>query len=239
MVGFTITCLRPPRAILTTAPSNTQGLTGGPNAVDDTDRKYGGRFNRYGVRVPFVVVSPWVRKGHVSHRTYDHTSIIRFIAARFSLPALTRRDANADPLLDFFDFRDKEAKLAGSVSGWGTETLPLRFPTRVRDHADPRKYELSFVTAADVAEYGESSNGDRYNMKAPRSCLEAFPPATGHTTALGQDVYGATEWSKGIAPPKSYFDSSCTRLPANADAARKQECARALAKGPGERNIRR
>ena len=35
---------------------------------------------------------------------YDHTSITRFIEAKFKLPALTARDANADPLIDMFDF---------------------------------------------------------------------------------------------------------------------------------------
>lgn len=62
------------------------------------------RFDRYGFRVPFVAVSPWVKPGYVSHRTYDHTSILRFIETRFGLPALSDRDANADPLLDLFDF---------------------------------------------------------------------------------------------------------------------------------------
>ena len=36
---------------------------------------------------------------------YDHTSILRFIETRFDLPALTRRDANADPMLKLFRFR--------------------------------------------------------------------------------------------------------------------------------------
>ena len=42
--------------------------------------------------------------GYVSHTVHDHTSVLRFIEARFDLPALTNRDANADPLLDLFDF---------------------------------------------------------------------------------------------------------------------------------------
>jgi phospholipase C len=29
---------------------------------------------------------------------------MRFIETRFDLPALTRRDANADPMLELFDF---------------------------------------------------------------------------------------------------------------------------------------
>ncbi len=63
-----------------------------------------GDFARYGFRVPFMAVSPYVKHHYVSHRVYDHTSILRFIETRFNLPALTARDANADPLLDLFDF---------------------------------------------------------------------------------------------------------------------------------------
>ena len=67
---------------------------------DDVDEQ----FDRYGFRVPVVVVSPYSRKRFVSHVVHDHTSILRFIETRFDLPALTRRDANADPMLEFFDF---------------------------------------------------------------------------------------------------------------------------------------
>ena len=63
-----------------------------------------GAFNIYGVRVPAVVVSPFARAHFVSHRTNDHTSILRFIETRFGLPALSRRDAAANPMLEFFDF---------------------------------------------------------------------------------------------------------------------------------------
>ncbi len=64
-----------------------------------------GAFDRYGIRVPMVVVSPYARKHYVSRRVYDHTSILRFIETRFDLPALTHRDANADAMLKMFKFR--------------------------------------------------------------------------------------------------------------------------------------
>ncbi len=35
----------------------------------------------------------------VSHRVHDHTSILQFIERRFGLPALTQRDAHANPML--------------------------------------------------------------------------------------------------------------------------------------------
>jgi phospholipase C len=63
-----------------------------------------GAFDRYGVRVPFVLVSPYARKGFVSHKIYDHASIVRFIQAKHRMPALTNRDANADIPTDMFDF---------------------------------------------------------------------------------------------------------------------------------------
>jgi len=63
-----------------------------------------GAFDRYGIRVPVVAVSPFARPHFVSHTVSDHTSILRFIETRFALPALTKRDGQADPMLDYFDF---------------------------------------------------------------------------------------------------------------------------------------
>lgn len=54
------------------------------------------RVDRLGVRVPALLISPWVRKGHVDRRTYDHTSLLATVKALFDLPEfLTRRDTQA------------------------------------------------------------------------------------------------------------------------------------------------
>lgn len=74
-----------------------------------------GDFSNSGFRVPFVMVSPWVKPNYVSHVKTDTTSILKFIETRFNLPNLTARDgstaANVPPgvnpvsdLTDFFDF---------------------------------------------------------------------------------------------------------------------------------------
>jgi phospholipase C len=60
-------------------------------------------FARYGFRVPFTVVSPWARKNYVSHRVFDHTSILKLVETKWNLPALTLRDANATAMLDMLD----------------------------------------------------------------------------------------------------------------------------------------
>jgi phospholipase C len=58
-------------------------------------------FKRLGVRVPAVIVSPYVKPGFVDHTVYDHSSIIT-TARKLFLPdwqntALTNRDKNANP----------------------------------------------------------------------------------------------------------------------------------------------
>jgi phospholipase C len=63
-----------------------------------------GDFNQSGFRVPMVVVSPWVRPSFVSHTARDYTSILRLIEDTFNVKSLTLRDANADNMMEFFDF---------------------------------------------------------------------------------------------------------------------------------------
>jgi phospholipase C len=73
---------------------------------DDLPPDDGGEagFDQLGFRVPLFVVSPWAKRGYVSHQVTDHTSVLRFVEAKFDLPAMTGRDANADPFSDVFDF---------------------------------------------------------------------------------------------------------------------------------------
>jgi phospholipase C len=64
-----------------------------------------GAFDRYGFRVPLVVVSPFAKKNYVSHQVQDLTSILRFIERKWNIGALTFRDANAADMTDYLDFR--------------------------------------------------------------------------------------------------------------------------------------
>jgi phospholipase C len=73
-------------------------------AVASNDR-YGDLYSWTGFRVPTVVVSPWARASYVSHTVYDHTSILRLIESKWNLPALSNRDANANAMLDCFNFK--------------------------------------------------------------------------------------------------------------------------------------
>jgi phospholipase C len=62
-----------------------------------------GGYDRYGPRVPAIVVSPYAKPGAVTNVVHDHTSVLATIEARWNLPALTSRDANAATVMDFLD----------------------------------------------------------------------------------------------------------------------------------------
>jgi phospholipase C len=52
-------------------------------------------FNQVGIRVPGVIVSPYVQRGSLSSLPYDHTSILAMIEYKFGLTPLTARDGAA------------------------------------------------------------------------------------------------------------------------------------------------
>ncbi len=71
-----------------------------PRAVPPDDVKATGSgfgFDRVGVRVPALLVSPWVGEGRADHTVYDHTSLLATLKKMLDLPSfLTARDAAAN-----------------------------------------------------------------------------------------------------------------------------------------------
>ncbi|MDG6934189.1 MAG: hypothetical protein JRN68_05785 [Nitrososphaerota archaeon] len=75
---------------------------------------YGGFFDTvppptvdsYGLsfRVPALLISPYAKSGYLDHTIYDFESTLKFIEWQFNLPPLGMRDANANNLLNAFDF---------------------------------------------------------------------------------------------------------------------------------------
>jgi phospholipase C len=60
-----------------------------------------GGYDLYGPRVPAIVVSPYAKTKGVTDTLHDHTSVLATIEAKWNLPALTDRDANAAHVMDF------------------------------------------------------------------------------------------------------------------------------------------
>jgi len=90
-----------------TGVSNPDGLTS-PTAYDRQQARknpkangyllkpeYSFDFTRLGLRVPAVLVSPWIAKGVVDSTRYQHTSIFATLRDLFGIGTLTKRDAEA------------------------------------------------------------------------------------------------------------------------------------------------
>jgi phospholipase C len=60
-------------------------------------------FNRLGLRVPSIIVSPWIARGTVEHRQLQHTSIIKTVREMFGLNGLNQRENSANSFADLFE----------------------------------------------------------------------------------------------------------------------------------------
>ncbi|MFN2449184.1 MAG: alkaline phosphatase family protein [Candidatus Baltobacteraceae bacterium] len=62
-----------------------------------------------GFRVPLMVISPWAKRGYVSHVQHEFGSIVKFEETVFALPSLHTTDDRSDALRDCFDFMQTPA----------------------------------------------------------------------------------------------------------------------------------
>jgi phospholipase C len=103
-----------------------------PAAQDDDERNFGS----YGVRVPALVVSPWVARGSVGHEVYDHTSIIKTVLTRFA-PDELRHRSRAQAIEHWLKpghpyYMGKRVATARHLGELLTESSPRQAPAR--DH---------------------------------------------------------------------------------------------------------
>ncbi|MBV8196773.1 MAG: hypothetical protein JO263_01440 [Candidatus Eremiobacteraeota bacterium] len=62
-------------------------------------------YDGLGFRLPMLIISPYAKKGYVSHVHYEHGSILKFVEDQFGLGRLSASDARANsPAPDCFDF---------------------------------------------------------------------------------------------------------------------------------------
>jgi phospholipase C len=90
-------------------------------------------FTGLGERVPFLVVSPYAKKGYVSHTQYEFSSTLKFMESTFNLPVIGPpsfgyTDTRAASLLDCFNFTQKPRPYI---------KIPARYPTSHFLHEKP------------------------------------------------------------------------------------------------------
>ncbi len=61
-------------------------------------------FQGLGFRVPMLVISPYAKKGYVSHTQYEFGSILKFVEDNWQLPRIGSTDERATSIVNVFDF---------------------------------------------------------------------------------------------------------------------------------------
>jgi phospholipase C len=81
-----------------------------------------------GFRVPLIVVSPYAKRGYVSHVQHEQASILKFVEKNWNLGSLGYADARADDLSDCFNFYGPPGKFV-MIGGEMTTAQLMHGPT--------------------------------------------------------------------------------------------------------------
>ena len=145
-----------------------------------------GAFDRYGMRVPGFVISPFAKANYVSSVVHDHTSILKFVETKWNLEAMTFRDANADDLLDCFDFdavafREPPTLASPGVPKAGSSCSAVALPPTAPIVVPPTDSSTTTTTTLG----GAVSSTTLLNLAASLGPDETAPPRFGTNTGDG------------------------------------------------------
>jgi phospholipase C len=109
-------------------------------------------FDYFGVRVPAVIVSPWVPKGSVIRppglTPFDHTSIIATLRKLFPFAPLTARDAAAPDLVSAISVLNGHGDNDGPVSISAPKIVPTDAELATAAASKPNDMQKALSTGA-------------------------------------------------------------------------------------------
>ncbi len=111
-------------------------------------------FDRLGIRVPALLVSPWVDRG-VVHTVYDHTSLLRYLSDKWGLDPLTERVTQANSFANVIrtDGEPRDDTPASLTLPAGQQTLAVAAMSAVSDLSEPmNEHQKSLLAFSDSLE---------------------------------------------------------------------------------------
>ncbi len=126
-------------------------------------------------RTMTLVVSPWARRGHVSHVRYNEANLFATVEYLLGLPPMTIFDAAAQPMLDLFDFTADAEPFQHEKKEYPWEPNPLgTLGSRETAHmnfAEPDEAEglMDSLLAMEAEEREAERLGNRMREKAVRA----------------------------------------------------------------------
>jgi phospholipase C len=169
-------------------------------APDNSAGELGFDFQRFGPRVPTVLVNPFIPAGTVCRAAgatpFDHTSILATVEKRFGLPALTKRDAAAPDfggVLSLAKARTDDPLAGVTVPTSGTP--PKLGP-------GPNHLEQALADSAELLPVSDALKaGYHHEMPKFKSGKEAVAYATKRYAALDAKL-GAKPAKRGVPKGK-------------------------------------
>jgi phospholipase C len=140
-------------------------------------------FDRYGVRVPALVISPWAAKGVADHVMRDHASVAATLTSLFGMSPLTARDAAAHSLWSLLAGPMRtDADCPHAISG--ATLSAARAPPAIAAHVQDQSVAMS------VKPIDPSGNLQGFLYVVRKAQAEAAATSSAHVAQ-----------SPGIAPP--------------------------------------
>jgi phospholipase C len=90
-----------------------------------------------GIRVPLIIVSPYVRAGYVSHVVHTTGSILHFTEEVFDLPSLGAADATSDDFSDAFNFSQAPRPFGTPIPSKYSKAQVMRAASQASRSNDP------------------------------------------------------------------------------------------------------
>ncbi|KAG6403585.1 hypothetical protein SASPL_135811 [Salvia splendens] len=173
-------------------PTPVEGVPN-PDGIIGPDPYYF-EFNRLGVRVPTLLISPWIEKGSVIHEPsgptltsqYEHSSIAATVKRLFNLKNsnfLTKRDAWAGTFDKYFYMRDTprgdcpeklpEVKMALRPRGAREDEKLSEFQIELIQLASQLNGDYMLNSYPDIGKEMDVGTANRYTEDAVKRFLEA------------------------------------------------------------------
>ena len=159
------------------------------------DQQHGFRFDRRGVRIPALVISPLIPRNTVDHTVYDHTSVLATVEKLFGLAPLTDRDRDANDFVHLFSEPAPRTDTPWTLADVDCHPVdPAHTRTWVGDFLGLGHDQLLVYSAADARWWVRAYQADAISWtmvsKTPNAPGATFGDAAAHPAWAG-DFTGA------------------------------------------------
>ena len=134
-----------------------------------TEPEYHFDFQRLGVRVPALLVSPWIAKGMVDSTRYQHTSIMATLRDLYGIGTLTKRDAEAKSFSKVLSLSSPRSDAPVKLNRPPILAGPSQADMKSR-LTDPQTEMFSIVAHLD----GHPDSGKKLPVPATREAADAY-----------------------------------------------------------------